>query len=52
MKRPVAYILVGAVAVFLMSHSDLYAQNSLEPDLDETGGAEREWGIGFSFGIL
>jgi len=52
MKRPVAYTLVGAVAVFLMSHSDLYAQDPLEPDLDETGGAEGERGIGFSFGIL
>ena len=52
MKRPVAYTLGGAVAVFLMSHSDLYAQNPLEPDLDETGGAEGERGIGFSFGIL
>ena len=52
MKRPVAYTLVGAVAVFLMSHSDLYAQGPLEPDRAETGAAEREWGIGFSLGIL
>ena len=52
MKRPVAYTLVGAFAVFLMGHSDLYAQNPLEPDRDETGAAAREWGIGFSFGIL
>ena len=52
MKRPVAYTLGGAVAVFLMGHSDLYAQGPLEPDLDETGAAEREWDIGFSFGIL
>jgi hypothetical protein len=52
MKRPLACALVGAVVVFLMSQHDLYAQDPLEADLDETGAAERDWGIALTPYIL
>lgn len=52
MKRLGAFMLVGALTVLLIGQKDAYAQDPLEPDLEETGTPEDDWGFSLTPYIL
>ena len=52
MKRLFGLMLVGALPVLLIGQKDAHAQDPLEPEFDETGAPDRDWGVAFTPYIL